>query len=1064
MVVETTNAYSEVLNEYFNGEQSIAARMLNRGYLMKPAKTAGYAGKDSLADQSLYVHIVNGVFAVTRLLGYFAQKGLYQLTQAEFRTALAMYTIHDLHKIPEIEHGGRGEFDIPLDAFSEEGKVLGLFDFSDISPEQMRLGMMHLNKKMVGDLSAAPPHTSKLMSIVRLADSLASMQKPSGYKGLAAHVYELSPRLIGRFKFYHHELNEYRGLTTQLLHLCMSGILEKHYQCYPLLFFANGVMYIGPAETPDASLSENLITAISKDFFATIQQKMGRIGGTVAREALNPQQTVKFEQYAYLFSNVSQLLNSLTSYASRNKAPKRFITDLVAKRAEKRLSFASLYPTAADFCQRYQIEIGDEEDDDFSAKWWAVSQCIKGVESIARDMLGDKEALIWILKTMQAPETVRESVLSDIANLRSGGVADHCLIIAYHYLTHQAYGEDNRSARAIELGDILNQLYEYLLPSVEEIANLDSRQAVIDRELALKQDLDTYLEESLQCSHPAFTSVVPAPADVFTQYQQQRKGGSHQSLCVLCSRVIPAGMKNPVIKTGIIEDQALVFSNKLVPREKVSAQMVWCPMCYLEFMLRQLNGLSYPGSADSASSDRLYIYLFPDYFFTPEQVRLTNDVLRPFREETTLKLRQYGKDDTPSLPALWMRERRFSQKMQREALAALAKEAARLEEDLLDKKKQPTGRKKKMTAGDRQKAGQLDALNYYMILCEKSVPKALPELAPTRSELWCKALYTSLIAYLLLGIRVYITDKPYPAIGSPRELKHLITLDAPHALLRGLLNQSNVSAFIQLDHVERGENTVTVQEAMDALSALWLINEYLTRNTAGSSRNLDKEVASLLNQINKNPLAGAAFYKERQRDDLPITSEFTQACAYLLDHKGGWKLDLAKKLAHQSLAIFIPARPRDNKGKAHQYERFFREALEHLKKMPKGLEDSEMVVRIAGALEKVALHQEELSKSGNFIGNINRSKGDLKKCAEDFAHTIVVELFAKRCGYNVSKLLIEENSLADGIFHVIDCDLETYRKDYQRWRADRKAALAQDGQTDVVEDMALVLDEKLAEE
>src|ERR1700674_1653965 len=144
----TLNSYGKILEEYFTGEQSIAAKMLNHGYLTKPAKTAGYAGKDYLTDQSLYVHIVNGVFAVTRLLDYLARTGLYQLTEAEFRTALAMYTRPDLHKVPEAERGKRGEFDVSLDAFRKEGEALGLFDFADISPEQMRLGMMHLNKKL----------------------------------------------------------------------------------------------------------------------------------------------------------------------------------------------------------------------------------------------------------------------------------------------------------------------------------------------------------------------------------------------------------------------------------------------------------------------------------------------------------------------------------------------------------------------------------------------------------------------------------------------------------------------------------------------------------------------------------------------------------------------------------------------------------------------------------------------------------------------------------------------------------------------------------------------------
>src|SRR5436305_1758554 len=109
--------YSAILQEYFNGENSIAAKMLNRGYLTKPAKTAGFEGKrgkDYFTDQSLYVHLVNGVFAVTRLLSYLAQAGLYQLMEKEYRTVLAIYTMHDLHKDPSVERGSSREFDINL--------------------------------------------------------------------------------------------------------------------------------------------------------------------------------------------------------------------------------------------------------------------------------------------------------------------------------------------------------------------------------------------------------------------------------------------------------------------------------------------------------------------------------------------------------------------------------------------------------------------------------------------------------------------------------------------------------------------------------------------------------------------------------------------------------------------------------------------------------------------------------------------------------------------------------------------------------------------------------------
>jgi hypothetical protein len=1063
--MKDTNSYSAVLQTYFDGKDSVAAKMLNQGYLTKPAKTAGFGGKEYLTDQSLYVHIVNGVFAVTRLLDYLAREGLYQLTEEEYRAVIAIYSIHDLHKDPSAERGGRREFDITLNAVFKEAEALGLLHFAEVSVVQMRIGMMHLNKKMVGDYSDAPPQTSKLINIVRLADTLASMQEPAqeNYRGLIHHLNSLSPQLVGRYQFYYHELNEYRGISTQMLHLIVSEILEKHYRCYPLLFFANGVLYLGPADAANIAPLDDVVTIISTAFFAKIQQTMQNVGLTVAREALNPQQTVKFEQYVYLFANASDLLNSLASYATR-KAPKRFITDLVEKRSQKRPLFADLYPSPAHYCRHYGIEPEDENDGAFAEKWWAVSQLIKGVESVARDLLGDEKAFSWIFETLQTPEAVRSMVLADEAELRRGGVADHCLVLAYHYLRDRTYRKQNQtngnaySVRAVELGDVLDQLQEQVIPGLQRIADLNARQKVVDRELALTQDLSAYLLESLHCSHPAFAKLVPKASDVFSEYQKRKTGGSHQRLCVLCGRVIPAEMRTPTIKTGILEDQALVFSNKLVPRETVAGQMVWCPMCYLEFTLRQLNGLGYPQGADSGLSDRLYLYLFPDYFFTPEQAAQMSNVLNKFRDHTKLKLRRYGKDDDPSFPTLWMSEGRFSAKMQREALETLRREAERLAEDELDVKKRPTGRKNRDRTGDRVRSSRQSALNYYLIVCEKSTSKSQPELAPTRSELWCKALYTGLITYLLLGVRVYITDKPYLTVSSPTELKHLVTLDAPHSLLRGLLSQSATSAVIRLAPVKGDQTAVTVQNAMDAFSALWVVNENLTGQSASDrGRNLDKQVGTRLGQINSNPLAGAAFYKERQRDDLPASPEFTKACAYLLDQIGGWKLDLVKTLAHQSLAIFLPS-VKDGKGKANQYERLFRLALETLKRMPQVEEASEMKSRIAGALVKSVMRQDDLSKGVRFAGKLNCYGDELKQRAAEFAGTIVDEFFIKRCGRNISKLLVEENSLADGIFFVTDCDLGKYWVDYRQRRDSRKAALKQAGQEDIAEDTSVIID------
>src|SRR5260221_7369945 len=125
-------------------------------------------------------------------------------------------------------------------------------------------------------------------------------------------------------------------------------------------------------------------------------------------------------------------------------------------------------------------------------------------------------------------------------------------------------------------------------------------------------------------------------------------------------------------------------------------------------------------------------------------------VLDKFEKQTAIKLRQYGKDDDPGLPVVWMRERQFSAHMRKDALDMLRREAERLGEEVLDDKKRPTGKKRRDRPGDKIRSSRIDALNYRLIVYEKSTSQSLPELAPIRSDTWSKAVYTALVAYLLL--------------------------------------------------------------------------------------------------------------------------------------------------------------------------------------------------------------------------------------------------------------------------------------------------------------------------
>jgi hypothetical protein len=999
-------------------------RMLDRGYALKPAKSEGYEhGRHEAAyyvDQSIRTHVLNGLFAVTRLMGYLAREGITTLSDTYCRRLLALFATHDLHKDEEVEKGTRGEFDIALSEIEEEMRALSIQEFVTTTPAEHRLAMIHTPSPKVGDLATSnvPPETSRLIAWVRLADALASMQSAQEYRSAQNRLNEVLARQLrtnpqaGR-RFYFHELDDYRGLSTLLIHRATAAVLEKRYGLFPLLFFPNGVLYVGAAQVKFDD-SEVLRKDIAEALFTGIQESLAPKARTIAAGAIRPAQSVKVDKYAYLFTDRKNLLQALADFAGR-KGEKTVLTrrfsDRLSRKQQSTPKEAELQRALHDFCETYAIDLQDEKAPVFSENWACVWKFAEGVESVAKALVGKERALDWLFTEFQTPPAIQQSIREHFKELTDGLVADHCLVIAYHYLRNGSFGPEKRPVNKVEhAAVILNELVNQLDAALKDFDTAERRLEFVNDELGLQSDLTRYLSGYLNFSF-AFGRGVSVTLPLYSKERSR----SHARLCVICRREVPSEMSDRTIKTPIAEQNALVFSNFVLPAEKVKGQMVWCPMCYLEFMLRKLMGLGYVEKAKVESSDRLYLYLLPDYSFTPDFWEFAEEVLEPFVNVTALKLRwHYGEENGDTLPRLWIEHGgRVDRKTTERVQTLFRQEAKRLE-----KVNEKIGHPYREGFGERlhvPKLEKLESPNYQLLVYENSVGKnpRYQKLAPTRSELWAKATYAGCLLHLLLGVRVYITDKPYLPMSRPDEMTAAVKLDAPHPVLRGILGGK---AKVSLADLQAG--------LIDVLSAAWEVNAAL----AGGSGNLDKQVAGVLECVNTSPLAGATFYKERERDDRPIYDIFKQACNILLRKKGGETMELVERLSERSLDLFLPSAKRE--GKAHRYETVFRTGVEVVKRNPK-VSDEELVARVGGAIVK---RLERISG-----GAVPLYGEDLNTAALEFACLIVKNLFRERCKGSAARLTHEENALADAIYFLTD------QKIRQRW-ADYKAKRAAAGE------------------
>src|SRR5262245_5401176 len=87
-----------------------------------------------LSEQSMLGHVVNGVFALARLIRFVVEKEIlvFGLDEQTVRKAFALIPIHDAHKLGDFEQMGKSEFSIPLGRLQEEYTKLGLDRFANV--------------------------------------------------------------------------------------------------------------------------------------------------------------------------------------------------------------------------------------------------------------------------------------------------------------------------------------------------------------------------------------------------------------------------------------------------------------------------------------------------------------------------------------------------------------------------------------------------------------------------------------------------------------------------------------------------------------------------------------------------------------------------------------------------------------------------------------------------------------------------------------------------------------------------------------------------------------------
>jgi len=1019
-----------VLDEYV--QRFVPAMQRWRYHLILAKGGPEYA---HLPEQSLFTHLINGVFGLTRFVRFLSEKEMpiVGLDEEAFRKALALFSVHEVHKLPGVERIGSSEFAISLGRLREEYDRLGLRDFADVDENLMRAVNVHRRSPRHGDvLVSGDPDASRLWLLVRLADTLASVKTPEeAINSLKGYLADLGPAFApksppGKYALYYHELKDVRGVVTGLIHQAVAERLEQEYDFFPLLYFATGTLYLGPTqvETPDQD-------AFTQRVIDSVLGALTRYAGTGVKDAALTgvrKTRYDFEDFVYSFADVGTLLEIASERAggSKGKQIKSDIDSLPGKKG---------VPEGWDDAEtvaRY-LEMDLHQPDAFLDCWDRARNYLLYVDHIV-GKLSPESPVEWLLGAFPIPSEAADHLRQVAEAWGRGGFGKYVVPIAYHFLKGPAFAD--RPAEALPPEEVMRRLHEYTLAALQQLNTQAGRQAVVAG-LGFRQDLTDYLQEHLYLS---FAPEVHLSDDALATYSRPKKRSHSAEMCSLCNR---KSEYTQALRTGILDDFGRVFSNRVLPaQEAPQGNRTWCPICHLEFIFRKLLGLGLPGNASYGISYRVFLYILPTFSFTPEHLRLFHPLLDRFARVTNLPVRDYGRD-APGAPRLWLERRDFDPYWVDELMEVLDRQAARIAEW--------GGRD---YVGERLHTTPIRAEpHYYLIIWEKAARDQERDdtRIATRTEAWAKALFAAVAISGLTSCKVYVTERPYLPVADPAELKATITLDGPPPALRGLLGGRTDE--VSLYGREKGRRS-GLERVLDLSAALWTV----TADVHAPNRNTkDKHISGRLGTLNTSPLAGATFYKEygRLNDGQSPFLALTTACEVLLEIQGGEMMDLVKRIAQKSLEIALPWRG-GGRGKARRYELVFRETVSAMRKAQKMIPEmreaavgrrrpSEQSIAELKRLTAGTLLKGLERRQGSGRGEITvRAWGDqLGRLVGEFVDILVDDLYLGRAGGSFARFLRLENSLADGIYYYTDRNLSRLWDEYNQQKAARQAKAAE---------------------
>ena len=237
--------YSEADNLFQTYVEEIANKKL-RDY----QEIIQYGAK---AGESLYLHVINGIFVLERL------RPILDLNDLEVQLLFSAFSVHDLNKLQEFQDKKRS-FNYLANA-KNVSAVLTNLEMERFFPEWhdylkdievlVRAHSRHYHTYDETLDQTYDPYShdrdrllNYLVPIIRAMDVIDLSKTLEERAKKVDFLRELNQILDVQYQFVYHKVSEQRGILTNLIHNEIAKYLETEKDLLPLLYYPDGVVYL----------------------------------------------------------------------------------------------------------------------------------------------------------------------------------------------------------------------------------------------------------------------------------------------------------------------------------------------------------------------------------------------------------------------------------------------------------------------------------------------------------------------------------------------------------------------------------------------------------------------------------------------------------------------------------------------------------------------------------------------------------------------------------------------------------------------------------------------------